>query len=386
MSSKVHDIFHYFCEKRELCKNTDNNVLFFLHLALNMKAMNYMKKMHVFILFASVIGFSSCISVQPSSQSSSYEFDEAYWQPGEHFGEPKELSAHELKGENDEDFYSANSPRRNSYAPGLSNQDEYSGMGGMQPMWDPIMGWRLGYQGGQTALGWGLNSAIGINPFGNYTPYYWNGNGFNSFGSYPGYYSNYPGMVYSPFGAYSPYGFGGYGLGGFYNNPWGYGYNGSASGWGNPYNNNFGWTFVDNNTTTSFPRPGGLSSLGSTSGQIHRKPKSLSSGQSQPRKNIMVQALENVSKQTSAASSRNAIDKLERRQENMQRAGRVLEQVGRAVVNEASGSSARPSSGGSRPSSPNYSNGGASRPAPSSSPARSSAPSSRPSGNSSKRP
>ncbi len=348
--------------------------------------MNYMKKLHFVILFASVIGFSSCISIQPTSQTTSYEFDEAYWQPGEHFGEPKDLSAQDLKNESEEDFYSANSPRRNSYAPGLSNQDEYRGMGGMLPMWDPIMGWRLGYQGGQTAIGWGLNSAIGINPYGSYTPYYWNGSGFNSYGTYPGYYSNYPGMVYSPYGAYSPYGYGSYGYGGYGSNPWGYGYNGATSGWNNPYNNNYGWNNVDNTATTSFPRPGGTGSLGTTSGHVNRKPKSLSPSQSQPRKNIMVQALENVSKQASGASPRNAADKLERRQENMQRAGRVLEQVGRAVVNEASGSGSMPSGGGSRPSAPNYSNGGASRPASSSSPARSAAPSSRPSSTSPKRP
>jgi hypothetical protein len=342
-----------------------------------------MKKIQFLALLGSMIGFSSCISIQPTSQSTSYEFDEAYWQPGEHFGEPQDLSAQDLKSENGEDYYRSDSPRRNSYAPGLNGENEYNSMGSMVPMWDPIMGWRLGYHNNQTLLGWGLNSAIGINPYGSYTPYYWNGSGFNSYGTYPGYYSNYPGMVYSPFGGNSPYGYGGYGYG---INTWGYGYNGAASGWNNPYNNNYGWTNAENNATTSVPRPNGTSGMGSTFGQINRKPKSMSPGQAQSRKNLMVEALENVSKQAVGSSPRNNADKLERRQENLQRAGRVLEQVGKVVVSDINGGGLQPSSGGNRPAGPSHSSGGGSKPAPSTSPARGSAPSSKPSGTSPKRP
>jgi hypothetical protein len=342
-----------------------------------------MKKIQFLALLVSMIGFSSCISIQPSTQSTSYEFDEAYWQPGEHFGEPQDLSAQELKSENGEDYYRSDSPRRNSYAPGLNGENEYNSMGSMVPMWDPIMGWRLGYQNNQTLLGWGLNSTIGINPYGSYTPYYWNGSGFNSYGTYPGYYSNYPGMVYSPYLGYSPYGYGGYGYG---INPWGYGYNGAASGWNNPYNNNYGWFTTDNHPTTSVPRPNGTSSMGSTFGQINRKPKSMSPSQAQPRKNLMVEALENVSRQTVGGSPRNNVDKLERRQENLQRAGRVLEQVGKVVVSDINGGGSQPYSGGNRPAGPSHSNGGGSKPAPSTSPTRGSAPSSKPSSTSPKRP
>ena len=341
------------------------------------KAMMSMKKIQLLILGGVIIGFSSCISVQPSTQSASFEFDEAYWQPGEHFGEPDALSASALNQDSTEDFYSSNSPRRNSYAPGLNNQEEYSSMGSMVPMWDPIMGWRLGYQWNQPLLGWGLNSAIGINPYGSYTPHYWNGSGFNSFGSYPGYYSNYPGMVYSPYGAYSPYGYSNYGY-------YGYGNNGFAGGWNNPYNNNFGWNNLESNNTTSVPRPSGTGGIGSTYGHINRKPKSLTSGQSTVRKNIMVQAMESVVRTTVPRSN---INKAERRQENFERAGKVLEQVGRAVVNDINSGSLQPSSGGGgRAAGPSNSSGAGSRPAPSTSPARSAAPSGKPSSTSPKRP
>ena len=66
-----------------------------------------MKKIQFLALLGSMIGFSSCVSIQPASQSTSYEFDEAYWQPGEHFGEPQDLSAQDLKSEN-EDLKSEN--------------------------------------------------------------------------------------------------------------------------------------------------------------------------------------------------------------------------------------------------------------------------------------
>jgi len=343
-----------------------------------------MKKIHCLALLVLVIGFSSCISIQPATQSASYEFDEAYWQPGEHFGEPQDLSAQELKSENGEDYYRSDSPRRNSYAPGLNSEDEYNSMGSMVPMWDPIMGWRLGYQNNQTFLGWGLNSAIGINPYGSYTPYYWNGGGFNSFGTYPGYYSNYPGMVYSPYGGFSPFAFGGNGFG---NNPWGYGFNGFTGAWNNPYNNNYGWTVLESNPTTSLPRSNGTSGMGSTFGQINRKPKSMSPNNIQPRKNLMVEALENVSRQAVGGNARSNADKLERRQENLQRAGRVLEQVGKVVVSDINSGGVQPSSrGAGRVSNPSNSSGSGSRPAPSTSPARSAAPTSRPSSTSPKRP
>jgi hypothetical protein len=338
-----------------------------------------MKKMQFLALLGSMIGFSSCISIQQGSQSSNYEFDEAYWQPGEHFGEPKDLSAEALKSENGEDFYRSDSPRRNSYAPGLNNEEDYTSMGSMVPMWDPIMGWRLGYQWNQPLLGWGLNSAVGMNPY---------GSGFNSFGIYPGFYSNYPGMMYYPYGAYSPYGFGGYGYNGWgaVNNGWGLGYNGWSGGWNNP-NNNFGWSNVESAPTTSYARPNGSAGIGSTHGQINRKPKSMSPSQAQPRKSMMLEALENVSGQPSRSGTRNSVDKLERRQENLQRAGRVMEQVGRAVTNDINSGGLKPSGGGgARPSAPNHSSGGGSRPAPSTSPARSATPSSRPISTSPKRP
>ena len=368
-----------------MCKNTDKIVQFFSHLATKVNVMISMKKIQFLALLGSMIGFSSCISIQQSSQSTAYEFDEAYWQPGEHFGEPQELSAQALKSENGEDFYRSDSPRRNSYAPGLNGENEYNSMGSMVPMWDPIMGWRLGYQNNQTLLGWGLNSTIGINPYGSYNPYYWNGSGFNSYGTYPGYYSNYPGMMYYPYGAYSPYGLGGYGYG---NNGWGYGYNGIGGGWYNPYNNNnFGWTNIDTTPTTSVARPNGTAGIGSTYGQINRKPKSMSPSQAQPRKNLMVEALENVSRQAVGSGQRNSGDKLERRQENLQRAGRVMEQVGRAVTNDINSGGLKPSGGGgSRPEAPNHSSGGGTRPAPSTSPARGATPSSKPSSTSPKRP
>lgn len=101
----------------------------------------------------------------------------------------------------------------------------------------------------------------------------------------------------------------------------------------------------------------------------------------------MVEALENVSKQAVGGSPRNNADKLERRQESFQRAGRVLEQVGKVVVSDINSGGLQPSSGGgSRPSAPNHSSGGGSRPAPLTTPARSAAPSSKPSSTSPKRP
>ena len=101
----------------------------------------------------------------------------------------------------------------------------------------------------------------------------------------------------------------------------------------------------------------------------------------------MVEALENVSRQAVGGSPRNNADKLERRQENLQRAGRVLEQVGKVVVSDISGGGLQPSSGGgNRPAGPSHSNGGGSKPAPSTSPARGSAPSSKPNSTSPKRP
>lgn len=244
------------------------------------------------VLLVSLL-LSSCTIMQPFSDT--YEIDEAYWQPGETFGRPETLSGSALAqpNANDDDFYSEDAARRNSYAPSYLDSTQSNQTDGMVPVWDPVMGWRMVYDpnavssslwGNSTynspwsspfySGGWG--SSMGYGGYGSNSswmlglgmqsaPYFGNG----LYGSYYPYSTYSPYSMYSPYsiyGSYMPY-YGGY-------NPYGWG----GGGFYNPYywNGNSGIGGVPQDQVTSVPRPStGVSGSGQSNGVIHRRPKSL---------------------------------------------------------------------------------------------------------------
>ncbi len=208
---------------------------------------------HTVWILAVQLVYSACSL--PDQVVGSYEVDEAYWQPGEAFGKPEVLTAGQLNSdpstnpsaESEEDYYD----------PSKLNQDQegnYFGNGGITPMWDPIMGWRMSYPWGD---GIGLNNSLAL------------GYSLSPWGSYP-YYG------YSPFANN-------------YNMMWGnsiytapyYGnYYGANPYWNSGFGNNWGGQGNGSNTTdpmntTQVPRtPGsGAAQSGNGTPVIHHRPK-----------------------------------------------------------------------------------------------------------------
>jgi len=199
-----------------------------------------MKLSFLIPVFASIVFLlTSCAT--SSLTSARYEEDDAYWTPGEIYGKPEMLSGADLKKDSSQqdDFYSAEAASKYSNVPALNNWSDYNSSGsGITPMWDPVMGWRLGYQLGN----WSMNVSpyssgySGIGYMG--VPLMGIGGGYSPYSNYYSSYYNNPYGYYNPYSPYctstyySPY------------NPWYY--NGS-----NTTSNS-----TDNGTITHFPRPG----------------------------------------------------------------------------------------------------------------------------------
>jgi len=206
----------------------------------------------------------------PDHVVGSYEVDEAYWQPGEAFGKPEVLSAGQLNS--DASTAPTTASEEDYYDPSQLNQDRasnYFGSGGITPMWDPIMGWRMSYPWGNgiglnnsLALGyslspWGSYPSYGYSPYANNYSMMWG----NSIYTAP-YYGNYYGA--------SPYWYGGYG-----NNIGGQGNTGNT---------------VDPTNTTQVPRtPGsGATQSGNGAPVIHHRPKANLPSFSTERKDMLI--------------------------------------------------------------------------------------------------
>ncbi len=252
-------------------------------------------------VFFLLLLLSSCTMMEPLSDA--YEIDEAYWQPGESFGRPAYVSGSQLAKpqSDDDDFYSEDAARRNSYAPSYLDSTQSNQTDGMVPVWDPVMGWRMVYDPNSVSSNsWGNNTYN--SPWS--SPFYSGGMGSSmGFGGYGGsnwmlgigmqtmpywgngmYNSYYPYSTYSPYSMYSPYSnygsympyYGGY-------NPYGWN-NGSFY---NPYywNGNSGNTNTSQDQVTSVARPStGTVGVGNSGGVIHRRPKSLGTNSVNPRR------------------------------------------------------------------------------------------------------
>jgi hypothetical protein len=244
-------------------------------------------------VFFLLLLLSSCTMMEPLSDA--YEIDEAYWQPGEAFGRPEYVSGSQLAKpqSDDDDFYSEDAARRNSYAPSYLDSTQSNQTDGMVPVWDPVMGWRMVYDPNSvSSSSWGNNSYN--SPWS--SPFYSGGMGSSmGYGGYGGsnwmlgigmqsmpywgngmYGSYYPYSSFSPYSMYSPYNnYGGYMqyYGGY--NPYGW----NNGGYYNPYywNGNSGGFNNGPDQVVSVPRPStGTLGAGNSNGVIHRRPKSLS--------------------------------------------------------------------------------------------------------------
>ncbi len=274
----------------------------------NQDAMNIISKNNIVLYFGGLVLLFSCTTQQPLSDS--YEIDEAYWKPGESFGAPKQLSGSALSSvpqSEDDDFYSADAAKRNSYAPSYLDSTQSGQMNGMVPVWDPILGWRMVYDPNSSvnsgSNGYGSYGNSSLYNGGGYGMGYGSGygSGWGNYGSYGGMglgYGNYPfsnwggmnpyfgmglnlGLQSSPFWG-SSYGmYNGWG-GSYYNNPYGYGYGNGMynpyywNGWNSGYGSN-GNGVPDQSTHVNRPS-GGVGGAGGHSGNlvVHRHPKSLS--------------------------------------------------------------------------------------------------------------
>lgn len=265
---------------------------------------------------ALIAALSAC-SLQQNGLAS-YEQDEAFWQPGESFGKPATLTAGELNSSNgnsaqtEEDFYDPNVLNQSQ------DQNDYYSSGGLTPMWDPIMGWRLSYPWGN---GIGLNSPLSLglsfSPWGSYPSYGYSPYAFNGYSSYgfgngyygfPGY-GNYWGSNYYGYNGYPYYG------GGYYGN----GYYGNGSFWGNNQP-------ADNGNQTHFQRPNG-SGAASNQGtpEVHRKPKHLTSTQD-------------------GGSAHQGKDMVKSQEQPKGQRGNVWREIGKVVEEAAKASATSPSS------------------------------------------
>ncbi len=221
---------------------------------------------------ALLMAMSSCYLQQ--NGLSAYEQDEAFWQPGETFGKPEVLSAGELnssgeaKVEKEEDYYDPNLLKQEQ------GTNDYYANGGLTPMWDPIMGWRLSYPWGN---GIGLNNPLSLglsfSPWGSYPSYGYSPYAYNGFSSSYGFGNGYYGApLYGNYwGSNNYYGYNGYpyyGNGYYGNGTYGNGYFGNGSFWGNNQQ-------PDNNQT-HVQRPNGTGAASQNEAPVvHRKPKNL---------------------------------------------------------------------------------------------------------------
>ncbi len=294
--------------------------------------MNIISKNNVLLILGIVLLLFSCTTQQPFLEG--YEIDEAYWKPGESFGAPQPLSGSALSSRpqsSDEDFYSADAAKRNSYAPSYLDSTQSGQMNGMVPVWDPIMGWRMVYDPNSSvnsgASGYGSNYGLGYGSgynsgsygsslYNGFSPYGGVGYGYSPFNNYGGL-NPYVGMGLN-FGMQS-YPYWGNSMGmyngwgnNYYSNPFGYGY---GNGMYNPYywngwNNGYGNGSTGNSTpdvSTHSNRPGG--GVGHSGGQsgnlvVHRHPKSLNTNLSGPRGKVMADVLEKKVQQHNASPGR----------------------------------------------------------------------------------
>jgi len=236
-----------------------------------------MKMKHFFYWgFGSLTALFSFTSCSLSEKGmATYEVDEAYWQPGEAFGKPKELSAGALNTQpsaaqaapQDEDYYDPNVLRQ-------SENNDYISGGGASPMWDPIMGWRMSYPwGGGIGLNNALSLGFSLSPWGSYSNYAYSPFAYNG---YSGFYGNsmYGSSMYNPY--YAGGSFYGYPYGTPYGSPY-YFYNNPFYGYPNVNTNNGNIVGVDQSQNTHFNRPNGSGSASNSSESpvVNRKPKSL---------------------------------------------------------------------------------------------------------------
>jgi hypothetical protein len=283
---------------------------------MNIKAMkSKFWNIHTAWILVIQLVYSAC--TVPDQLMGSYEVDEAYWQPGEAFGKPEVLSAGQLnsdadsapQGQNEEDFYD----------PSVLNQDNELndlGNGGMTPMWDPIMGWRMSYPWGN---GIGLNNSLALgyslSPWGSY-PYYGYSpyaTGYNMMWGNPMYTAPYYGNYYGA----NPYWNGGFG-----NNFWGQ----------NNFNNN-----NDPVNTTQVPRTNGSGASGNSGGApvLNHRPKMNATIYAGERKNVVIQ--DNARQENKAQGSGKVWRDI----------GRVLEAAAKATDGGGSDQLTSPSRGNS---------------------------------------
>jgi hypothetical protein len=256
--------------------------------------------------------YSAC--TLPDQLAGSYEMDEAYWQPGESFGKPAALSAGQLNS--DRDTAPLAQGEDDFYDPSKLNQEDdsdYIGRGGITPMWDPIMGWRMSYPWGN---GIGLNNSLAL------------GYSLSPWGSYP----------------YSPYSYGYNMMWGnsFYNTPFYGNYYGNNPYWYGGYVNN-GWgqnNFNNGNdpvNTTQVPRTNGSGASGNAGSSpiLNHRPKMNAPVYAGERKSVVIQ--DNPRVENKAQGSGKVWRDL----------GRVLEAAAKATDVGGSDQSSSPSRGNS---------------------------------------